>query len=308
MTLPAVSVPKPIKYQELSEEQRDLIKRTIAKGASDDELMLFIAVCNSTGLNPFNRQIYAIKRRSQEAGQWVETMTYQVGIEGFRLMAQRSKAKGGPVYQGQTEPQWCANDGNWIDLWTSADPPFAAKVGVYVEGFREPIYAIAEYKRLVQTKQGGGPNIFWEKGPAFQLAKCAEAAALRKAIGNDLSGVYLEEEIYATPEEKDITPPMTIEDHKKALAPPPVQPGPQTKDPDPPDPPTPDPPKGEEIVSPERRQEVITHLQNMQVQEKPPENMTETEAGLLLECKRSDKAGRRLDVMAMGRDTQGKMV
>ena len=29
MTVPAVSVPKPIKYLELSEEQRDLIKRTI---------------------------------------------------------------------------------------------------------------------------------------------------------------------------------------------------------------------------------------------------------------------------------------
>ena len=220
MTLPAVSPTKIMKYEDLTPDQVELIKRTIAKGATDDELKLFIAVCNSTGLNPFNRQIYAIKRRSQEKGQWVETMTYQVGIEGFRLMAQRSKGKGGPVYQGQTEPVWCNKDGNWVDLWTSSDPPFAAKVGVYVEGFREPIFAIAEYKRLVQTKQDGTPNIFWDKGPAFQLAKCAEAAALRKAIGHDLSGVYLEEEIYATPEEKDITPPMSIEQAQAALAPP----------------------------------------------------------------------------------------
>lgn len=408
MTVPDVPQTKLLKYDELSTEQIELIKRTFAKGASDDELKLFIAVCNSTGLSPFNRQIYAIKRRSQEKGQWVETMTYQVGIEGFRLMAQRSRAKGGPVYQGQTEPQWCAKDGNWVGLWTSDDPPFAARVGVYVEDFREPIYAIAEWKRLVQTKQDGNPNIFWDKGGPFQLAKCAEAAALRKAIGHDLSGVYLEEEIYAIPEEKDITPPMTVEDHKKALLPPagpkatlattegakdatkqPVQEpgkiqgqreetqsskkGPnegtsgspkegsvqglredvppvhhglrpsereekreETKDdgattgsgaisrgresgsgevrdsvrelPQRTDPSTRVLPKGERIISPERRQKVIEHLQTIGLVDMPPPEMTEIEANMVLGCKSKKVAGNLLDKMAISKDTQGKMV
>ena len=60
-------------------------------------------------------------------------------------------------------------------------------------------------------------------------------------------------------------------------------------------------------MSPERRQEVITHLQSIGLVDMPPPEMTEIEASWLLATKNKKVAGGLLDKMAMSRDTQGKL-
>ena len=166
-------------------EQTQLISTTIAPGCSNDELRLFAYACQRTGLDPFSKQIYAIKRGGK--------MTIQAGIDGLRAIAERTGQLDG------SETYWCGEDGVWADVWLNSKPPAAAKTVLHRKGAAHPFVGVA---RFADYNAGQG---LWSKMPAAMIAKCAEALALRKAFPADMSGVYSTDEMEQAVETVTVT-------------------------------------------------------------------------------------------------------
>jgi phage recombination protein Bet len=187
-------------------EQIELIKNTILKPkdrvASNDELALFIGQCSRTGLDPFARQIYGIFRKEKQGTRWVEKMTIQTGIDGFRVVAQRSNA-----YGGQDGPFWQDADGQWHESWPKAKGlPSAAKVIArkVIGGQVVETPAIANFDEFAPRYPDGNLMGLWPQMPAHMIAKCAEALALRKAFPQELSGIYTADEMERTDLEAEV--------------------------------------------------------------------------------------------------------
>lgn len=164
-------------------QQLAALKQIGIENAPNADLAVFLNFAQKTGLDPFARQIYMIGRNNGK--KW----TIQASIDGLRIVAERSGD-----YAGQVGPEYCGEDGQWRDTWTSKEPPVAARIGVLRHGFKEPLFAVAYYDEYVQ-KFNNAPSQMWQEKPRLMLAKCAEALALRKAFPNDLSGIYTAEEM-----------------------------------------------------------------------------------------------------------------
>lgn len=153
------------------------------KTRPDEDFLLFLYVCRRTGLDPLTKQIYPVYRWNSRQGR--ESMTIQAGIDGIRLVAQRSGD-----YAGQ-------DDAVFEPLDEATKAPRKASVTVYklVKGTRVGFTGTARWNEYAQFDSKGGLMGMWDRMSYNQLAKCAESLALRKGFPNELSGIYSEDEM-----------------------------------------------------------------------------------------------------------------
>ena len=169
-----------VKSSDWTREQVEVIKQTVAKGASDAQLALFLQTCKSRGLDPFVKQVYFTPQG------------IIVSIDGLRAIAERT----GTYAPGPTRFEYDANGGlvaafvtvrkmvagQWFDLEESA----------YYE----------EYK---------GSSPIWRSKPRVMLSKCAEARALRRGWSSELSGLYESSELDQSQRDERLAPqPATV--------------------------------------------------------------------------------------------------
>lgn len=183
-TTKEVAITNPKKF---TNEQIALITRTVAKGASMDELGLYFNVAKRVGLDPFMRQIHLIPRNIKQGNSYITIRTVQVGIDGYLAIAERTKQLAGI-------DDAIFDDGYKYEPGKEPKNPSKATVTVWrmVNGERVAFTASARWKEYFPGERLG---FMWNKMPYGQLSKCALALALRKAFPTDLGGIYTNEEM-----------------------------------------------------------------------------------------------------------------
>lgn len=214
--------------------QLTLIKKTVAKDCNNDEFDLFVEICRRVGLDPFRKQIYGIVTNKDKKEK--RQLVVVTGIDGYRAIAARNK----DYRPAEDEPEIFYADeakepeANPLGIIRATVTVFKRDSGgdwhpikgtAYWEEFA-PIVEGGEWKETGEVYEDSGkakksfvrngkmaldPNKSnWRKMARVMIAKCAEAQALRKGWPEDLSGIYVHEELDQAAM-VDITPSETIE-------------------------------------------------------------------------------------------------
>jgi len=192
----------------LNKEEISLLKKTLLAKFSEEEQDSFIRMVLRTRLDPWSKQIYATRRYTKvtdENGQTkkVPTLVPVTSIMGLTAIADRTGHYKGCVVT------WSGPDGVWKEEWLSEENPAAAKAVVYHSQRTYPEVGIARWMSYAgqtynyQTKTWDVSD-FWTRMPDFMLAKCARAQALRAAFPDQLSNVYIREELDSNITDSDL--------------------------------------------------------------------------------------------------------
>jgi len=175
-------------------EQLELVKRTVATGATVDELKLYLYDCQRQGVHPLDKLIHFTKRSGKYAP-----------ITSIDFMRTRAADTGEYAGSDDAEFSTLPNPG-------ALAAPLAATVTVWrlVGGQRCPFTATARWSEYKPEQN----DFMWKRMPHTMLAKCAEALALRKGFPRQLAGLYAKEEM----DQAETMPRMVIESPAPAAA------------------------------------------------------------------------------------------
>lgn len=191
----------------LSEENVELLKRTILDPFSEDDQNFFITICNRKKLDPFTKQVHPTKRDIKHVKVGDKLITYPglvpvMSYESFILIAQRTGHYNGLTIEWASDKEGEEEiDPVWHKAWKpSWGYPALAQVTVHHKQHQFPAVAIVTWNAYAQYTKDGKLNTFWRKMPEWMLAKCGIGLACRMAFPDDLGGFYEESEI---PEETE---------------------------------------------------------------------------------------------------------
>lgn len=162
-------------------EQVNTIKNTVARGANNDELSMFMHIAQTYGLDPFMKEIFYSSQMK----------TIMTSRDGYLKIAQRD-----PNFDGLQSMAVCENDDFSIDMQNNTVKHSFGKgargqvIGAWAICYhkeRKPVIAYADY-----SEYNKGNNI-WKTYKSAMSCKVAEGFVLKRQFG--ISGLVTVEEM-----------------------------------------------------------------------------------------------------------------
>ncbi len=196
MTLPA-NTQTALKERNIDLAVWSTLQNSVFPGAKDESIILAVDYCKARKLDILKKPCHIVPMNVTDAKtgnkQWRDVIMpgiYEQRITAFRTgqMAGQDDPVFGEIisFNGMDAPEWC-------------------RVTVYrfINGERCAFSHTEYFTEACATTKDGKLNSVWSKRPRGQLAKCAEAGALRKAFPDELGGVITADEV----NEDQINPP-----------------------------------------------------------------------------------------------------
>ncbi len=166
-----------------SNEQKDLIKKTVATDATDAELAMFLHIASKAGLDPLQKQIHFTKRQGR--------VTVIAAIDGLRARAARERDfKGilsGVVCQ-KDDFEFDATVGRVVKHIFNAFGDRGPIKGAWATVEREGMLPFTALVRFEEFNQPQSPT--WRQMPSVMISKVSESTALRKAYPEQFGSIY----------------------------------------------------------------------------------------------------------------------
>lgn len=164
-----------------SDKQIETIKKTVAVGASNEELDMFLTLASTYDLNPFLKEIWCIKMGNR--------VVITTSRDGYLRIANRDKH-----FRGLVSDAIYSND-KFAKTKDGVEHTYTGNrgqiIGAYALVYRDdrdyPTYFFAPFKDYY--KKGGT----WDQYPHAMIVKVAESMALKRAFA--ISGLVTQEEI-----------------------------------------------------------------------------------------------------------------
>lgn len=223
------NLPQAINEKELFK----VLSNSLYVGAQEESIKMVLSYCKVNGLDPLQKPVhivpmYCATGKKDAKGYDVKAMRDVImpGIGSYRIQAARS---GG--YAGVSEPVYGDDVSESLDGEDITYPKWC-KITVkrlLNNGLVAEFSAVELWKENYATGGKGSvkPNAMWKKRPYAQIAKCAEAQALRKAFpeigsqptADEMEGKEIDITLYSdAPEKKEAPTKPEFYDTKKFTA------------------------------------------------------------------------------------------